>query len=317
MFSLIKKLQDLFEKIKGNKGLFFTSLSVVSITGIFLFMYLILTMTGSVKEEVYSSIESNYVTKLNSLFNSKRDNYTALANTILADQRIIDALASNNKAYLNTQVTLFNELYKTNPYQSSFIEFFSVLESAETVSQTIASILRSKSQVFGLEIQQDGVFITLVKPVFSKGQFIGLIEVKQSVHSLKNNFEMTNDNFVFLLDKKMQIRLSLKAKSGKYKEVIANYSVLQNAYTSRFYSKITDSGEEHFKETSKVGHGADDIYYRSYKEAADINGATIGLYVIGQKVEENNGFVNIADNMVKSVTYVSLGLVISILLFMF
>ena len=38
---------------------------------------------------------------------------------------------------------------------------------------------------------------------------------------------------------------------------------------------------------------------------------------MGEQIEKNNGFVNIADNMIKSVTYVSLGLVISILLFMF
>ena len=49
----------------------------------------------------------------------------------------------------------------------------------------------------------------------------------------------------------------------------------------------------------------------------DINGVTVGYIILGEKVQGSNGFVNIVDNMTKSVTMIALGLVISILLFMF
>ena len=53
------------------------------------------------------------------------------------------------------------------------------------------------------------------------------------------------------------------------------------------------------------------------KEVVDVNGVTIGYIIMAEKVQGSNGFVNIVDDMTKSVTLVSLGLVISILLFMF
>ena len=60
MFSFIKKLQELFNKVKQNKGLWFTSISIISISGIMIFMYIILTMTETVKNEVYTSITGSY-----------------------------------------------------------------------------------------------------------------------------------------------------------------------------------------------------------------------------------------------------------------
>jgi hypothetical protein len=178
-------------------------------------------------------------------------------------------------------------------------------------------LLLTKSQIFGIEVQQDGVFITLIQPMYIGTKFIGLMELKESIHSLKYEFEAKDNHFVFLLNKKMLVRLSLKTKSGRYKNVVNDYLVYQSAYSSRFYSKITDNGEESFNKAIKEKHDSDDVFFRTYKSAIDINGAEIGLYVVGEQIEKNNGFVNIADKMVKSVTMVSLGLVISILLFMF
>jgi hypothetical protein len=78
-----------------------------------------------------------------------------------------------------------------------------------------------------------------------------------------------------------------------------------------------ETGPDLFAYERRIGYGTDDAYFRTYKKATDINGADIGLYVIGEGVEKNNGFVNIAEGMVNSVASVSLGLVTSILLFMF
>ena len=58
-------------------------------------------------------------------------------------------------------------------------------------------------------------------------------------------------------------------------------------------------------------------YFKTYKEILDVNGVTIGYALIGEQVQGNGGFVNIVDKMTKSVTMIALGLVISILLFMF
>lgn len=317
MFSFIKKIQEMLSRLKKNKGLFFTTLTVLSISGIAIFMYIILTMTGNIKEKVYVSITQSYMKSLNNILNNKKQKYIEISKSILINEKVITAITSNSKKGLSTQSDLFNRIYKKNGLKSLKISFFPLKDTVSTVRNTITSTLRSKSQIFGIEVQQNGVFITLIQPILSKGKFIGLIELKESIHSLRGEFEAQDNNFVFLLNKKMLVKLSLRTKSGRYKGVIQDYLVYQSAYSSRFYSKITDSGEESFAQATKSGHDSDDVFFRTFKTATDINGAEIGLYVIGEQIEKNNGFVNIADNMVKSVTMVSLGLVISILLFMF
>lgn len=317
MFSFIKKLQELLSKAKKNKGLWFTSISVLSISGIILFMYIILNMTNTVKEEVYVSITSSYFKSLENILKDKKQKYIEVSEAILSNTRVLDAMGQNDMVFLDKYVTTINESYAKNELKALSISFFPATDTTSMVRDTITSTMRSKSQISGLEVQQEGVFITLIQPVTVGENFLGLIEIKQSVHSIKDDFEANNNSFVFLLDKKMLVKLSLQAKSGRYKDVVSDYVVYQGAYSSRFYSKISEAGPDLFAYERRIGYGADDIYFRTYKKATDINGADVGLYVIGEGVEKNNGFVNIAESMVNSVTSAALGLVISILLFMF
>lgn len=317
MFSFIKKLQELLSKAKKNKGLWFTSITIISILGIIIFMSIILSLTDGVKEKVYTSISATYFKSLDNVLKEKKQKYLELSEAILSNTKVMDAMGQNDMIFLDQYATHLNEIYTKNELKAISISFFPASNTTSPLRDTIGSTMRSKSQISGIEVQQDGVFITLVQPVMSGESFLGLIEIKQSIHSLKDDFEANNGDFVFLLDKKMFVRLSLQAKSGRYKDVIADYAVYQSAYSSKFYSKVTETGADLFAYERRIGHGADNTYFRTYKKATDINGADIGLYVIGESIEENNGFVNITQKMVKSVAMVSLGLVVSILLFMF
>lgn len=316
MFSFIKKLQELLSKIRKNKGLWFTSISVLSVSTIIIFMYVILNMTSNVKEEVHVSIKENYSKSLENILQDKKHKYLEVAEAILSNTRVLEAMGQNDAIFLDKYATQLNEIYAKNDLRALSISFFPATNTT-TIRDTINSALRAKSQISGIEVQQDGVFITLIQPVLVGENFLGLIEVKQSINSIKDDFEANNNNFVFLLDKKMLVKLSLQAKSGRYKEVVGDYIVYQSAYSSKFYSQIIAAGPDLFAYERRIGYGADDVYFRTYKKTTDINGADIGLYVIGESVEKSGGFVNIAENMVTSVTSVSLGLVTAILLFMF
>ncbi|HFU74804.1 MAG TPA: hypothetical protein ENK66_01015 [Arcobacter sp.] len=317
MFSFLKRLQEFIERIKRNKGLWFTTLTLSSIIGIFLFMYILLNMTNSVKDQVYLSIHEDYHKSLDNILSNKKSQYYSIIQALQTNEELLSALEKNNKQFLINYTQNINEQYKRESLNSIIVSIYPFADKEATVRNTISSTLRSKGQIFGLEVQQSGVYITLIQPIERNGFFYGLVEIKQSIHSIKDEFEASDNNFVFLLDKKMLSKLSLKAKSGRYKDVVTDFIVYQSAYSSRFYTKITDNGEESFKEDVKQTYGADEVYFRTYKKATDINGADIGMFVIGEGVEKNNGFVNIADSMVNSVTSVSLGLVISIILFMF
>ena len=50
-----------------------------------------------------------------------------------------------------------------------------------------------------------------------------------------------------------------------------------------------------FRNALKNSYDSDDKFFRSYKTATDINGADIGLFVFGENVEKNNGFVSLVE----------------------
>jgi hypothetical protein len=317
MFSFIKKLQELISRIKKNKGLWFTSISAISISAIIIFMYIILNMTSNVKDEVYVSITGSYFKSLENILKDRKHKYAEVAEAIISNTRVVEAMGQNDAVFLDKYAMQLNETYAKNDLRALIVSFFPATDATTAVRDTISSAIRAKSQISGIEVQQDGVFVTLIQPVLVGENFVGLIEIKQSINSIKDDFEANNNSFVFLLDKKMLAKISLQAKSGRYKEVVGDYLVYQSAYSSKFYSQIIAAGPELFAYERRIGYGADDVYFRTYKKATDINGAEIGLYVIGEDVEKNGGFVNIAESMVTSVTSVSLGLVTAILLFMF
>ena len=317
MFSLIKKLQELLSKLKKNKGLFFTTLSVLSVSGILLFMYLIMTMTGSIKKDVYVSLTKNSDNSIENLLVSKKDMYNKLSNIIVSQRNVLDSVKSANMEKIRLIENKYNNIFNKKTKYPILFKFYSSLDTKSNYRTTINSLIRSKTQLFGIEVQASGVYLTLVKPMYDKENFIGLIELKQSIHSLKNFYEQKDSIFMFMMNKKMLVKLSLKAKTGKFKNVVSQYVVKQGNYSSRFYSTLGEMDDITFKKSLKLKYDSDDKYFRSYKQVTDINGLEIGLFVFSDRVEKNDGFVSLVDKMVKSVTYVSLGLVISILLFMF
>jgi len=317
MFSLIKKLQLMLSNLKKNKGLFFTIITILSISGIVLFMYLIMTMTSSIKQDVYTSIANKSAQSIDNLLKTKKDLYNDLSKLVIVQDETINAIKSTNQNNITIIEKKYNELFQNKTKYPIIFNFYSSLNPNANYRSTINNLLRSKSEVYGIETQASGVYITYIKPVYENKVFIGLVEIKQSIHSIKSYYEMQDSIFMFMMHKKMLVKLSLKVKTGKFKSVVGPYVVKQGNYSSRFYSSLSEMDERTFKHSLKTKYDNDEKYFRSYKQVTDINGLDIGLFVFADRIEKNDGFVALADKMVKSVTYVSLGLVISILLFMF
>ena len=182
MFSLIKKIQELLSKLKKNKGLFFTTLSVLSISGILLFMYLIMTMTSSIKKDVYISLTNNSAKSIDNLLVSKKSLYNNISNLVLSQEKLITTIKSANRENINKFEIKFNNLFNKNKKYPILFNFYSAVDTNTNYRDTINSLIRSKTQLYGIEVHASGVFITYVKPILDNDNFIGLIEIKQSIH---------------------------------------------------------------------------------------------------------------------------------------
>jgi len=157
MFSIIKKFQELFGKLKKNKGLFFTSLSILSIAGISVFIYMIMTMTSSIEKEVHESISDNYTKSIDNLLNTNKLKYSLIANTIINNQNIIKAIKANDKEALTYYEDVYNSTYKKDNKLAIDIKFYPVLQGKLDTREAISELLRTKSGTYGIEVMDNGV----------------------------------------------------------------------------------------------------------------------------------------------------------------
>jgi hypothetical protein len=115
----------------------------------------------------------------------------------------------------------------------------------------------------------------------------------------------------------MLVKLNIKAKSGKFRRLIKDLMIEQRFYDTRFVNSLVEMAPEDFDKMIKEGYIIDGVFYRTFKIVSDINGADIGYILVGELLDKEGGFVKIAKNMTNTITIVALGLVVSIILFMF
>ena len=317
MFSFFKFLQNSLKNIKQNKGLWFTILAVLSITGIFLSLYLLTHMTDNASKEVYNSISTTYQKNFKNKVGEKEREFNRIVLTVLANDNLITNIETNNLVAVQDEVTKYNENLKKSGSNSLNINFYPILTQVNQYRGSVNSTINSRNKTFGLEVLLDGIYFVYLQPIIKNDTLIGVLELKEELHTLKADYSKENSIFLFMLEERMLNKLSIKARNGKYREVLEEMHVEEQKYDGQFFAKIIENGKELYKEMLEVGYSVDDQYFRSVQKVSDINGNVIGLVILGQTVADSGAFVNIVDRMTKMVTTVALGLVISILLFMF
>lgn len=317
MFTLIKRLQDFISNLKKNKGLWFGMITTASIVGIILCMYLLMTMTDSVSKEVYKTMAADYVASLDFQIESKRKQAQTVASVLIQNDALVGAIATGNRANIEQIKTNINNEFTKNGFSDYKANFYSVLNQDQIFRNAINTTITNKQPVFGIEVLSDGIFFVYLHPVERNGNIVGVIELKDSVHILKQQFVDILGNYVFVLNKRMLTFLSIEERTGKFKDITSNYAFDLTKYDSRFALTLTELGEDEFGNLISQPFYVDGGYYRTIKKVTDINGAEIGYMILGESTSTEGGFVNIADSMTKTVTTVALGLVTAMILFLF
>lgn len=317
MFTFIKRLQELLAQLKKNKGLWFTTISVVSISGIFICMYIITTMTDRVSQEVYQSMSKSYEQILDVKMDNKKTEFEKILVAIQQNGTLLNAIENNNTIAMEAVKNFLNEEFVKGGFVDLSIDIINVSNKDKVFRNAINTVISSKRSLYGIEVLNEGVFFTYLLPLARDGNIYGVLEVKESIHSLRGDFVKQSGEYVFLLDKKMLPFISLEAKTGKYKEVNQDYTLENVRYDTKFAASMSTMEEQVYTQFLKNKYAIDQGYFKILKKVTDINGSDIGLIIVGESTEVSGGFVNIADNMTNTVTTVALGLVISIILFLF
>ena len=316
MFSFIKALQNFFSNLKKKKGLWFTTLTVLSIIGISVSMYLLSNMTTSIAKEVYINMSSTYINNLEDKIEDKKNEYKRIILGLQTNDTFKDNL--NNKLVIDSILENYNKNLSEMGFGQITLSFYSISNQINQYKNIVNTVISRKTSSFGFEVLGDGPNIVYLFPIIIDSNVVGVVEIKENIISLKNDIERSKQTiFLFLLQEKMMNNLSDDLKNRRYRLVVDGLRVEEQKYDSSLVSNVAEGGQEEIKELKNNGYLVNDVYFKTYKEVVDVNGVTIGYIIMAEKVQGSNGFVNIVDNMTKSVTLVSLGLVISILLFMF
>ena len=316
MFSFIKALQNFFSNLKKKKGLWFTTLTVLSIIGISVSMYLLSNMTTSIAKEVYINMSSTYINNLEDKIEDKKNEYKRIILGLQTNDTFKDNL--NNKLVIDSILENYNKNLSEMGFGQITLSFYSITNQINQYKNIVNTVISRKTSSFGFEVLGDGPNIVYLFPIIIDSNVVGVFEIKENIISLKNDIERSKQTiFLFLLQEKMMNNLSDDLKNRRYRLVVDGLRVEEQKYDSSLVSNVAEGGQEEIKELKNNGYLVNDVYFKTYKEVVDVNGVTIGYIIMAEKVQGSNGFVNIVDNMTKSVTLVSLGLVISILLFMF
>lgn len=316
MFSFIKSIQNLLAELKKRKALWFTTISIVSILGIMLSLYLLTTITSNIAKEVYENMSVTYKNTLELKLEDKQKEYSEVIVGLKSNDNFKNNL--NNKPLLDPVIDNFNKGLVAAGFNSISFVFYPTANQITQYRNSINTAINRKIPSFGIEVLPEGTFIIYLEPVLVGDNVLGVIEVKENILSLKKEFERDGHRkFLFLMQEKMMSNLSVSARNGKYRTIVDDLRVEEEKYDGKFFTNIIEDDSEGFKEFKKEGYRVNKDFFRTFKEISDINGATIGYIIVGEKVEGEGAFVKIVDEMTKSVSMISLGLVIAILLFMF
>lgn len=317
MFSFIKFLQAFLGRLKKNKGLWFTTLTILSALGILVSMTVINVMTKNVAHKTFLEERKLDSSLLDGYLASRYDSLLTIGGILSIHPQIIanindDAEKTQNDMLTYAKKTINNKI-NIDPIDIHYYDKTLKVKNSENFSFADLA-MESQQNVSGIVVNKQGVRIIGITPVIDKNVSIGAIEVSQSIHALKNDFERMGKEFVFLLNKNQLVFLDLEHKTDEYQDIDDTYKVAFHNYDSKFYINVQHINMEDIFVTKYVN---DANYYTTYNEATDLNGNQIGLFFIGEDANNANSFVKITENMIKSVTTVALGLVISLILFMF
>ena len=317
MFSFFKFLQNFLKDLKKKKGLWFTILGIISISGIFLSLYILTSLTGNVSKEVYNNIATSYVKNYKNRVFKKEESLKKILIAIESDKALVTSIENNDFVSIGQAITSFNEKFNKSGFETLNLSFYPVQDQINQYRNSVNSVISLKSKIFGMEVLQDGIFYVYFEPIIKNDILVGILELREEVHNFKKEYSRDNVIFLFALEEKMLNQLSIKTRNGKYKELVDSLHIEELKYDGLFTSKIIEAGKDEFKNMLEIGYSVDDTYFRAAQRVSDINGNVIGIIVFGETVDGSGAFVNIVHDMTKTVTTVALGLVISILLFMF
>jgi len=316
VFGFIKMLNNLMTKLKKNKRLWFTTIFIAACVGIGLALLMLISTTDSISKEVYVSQTKELTDTYKDLEKIQEIKLQEISMLVSYDKSVVKAIEDNNIESIAKIKEEISTKLNQKEQNTLSLNFYSAQNNKEKFRNSVISAMQTKNNIFGIEVLFDGVFYIYLSPVIKDDKVIGIVEVKESIYSIKNSFDRRAKEFTFLLDKKMLPFLSLKSRDGVYNDTGKNHLINTKMHKSKIVSYINSLDEKTLEHLTTEDYISDKEYFLNSTIIRDINGVDIGLIILGESISEESGFINMVQKMANQVVMITLGLIVSLLLFL-
>ncbi|MGE4398969.1 MAG: hypothetical protein AB7D29_05530 [Campylobacterales bacterium] len=318
MFGMVLKFQAFMERLKKNKGMWFTTLTTVAILGIIGTLYYLNSMTTRAAKNLYEGTNASYFYDLDSKINDSTQKLEASAALLVANQAFTAALG--NAATANAQLKKVGEDLSKISKSPVVAEFYTknlvkVASSADNAvlngqpydySKGLQKALTSNQPVSGLEYQDGQVFIRVLYPTAN-----GILEIKKSTDFLVDVYSANEKIFQVLLDKDLlDMR---KVQEYKNQKIGKSFISVQSKTDAYFLDKLSNIDID---KTITDKYTLTDEYFVLAKPILDPNGKRLGVVVIGEQILKENGLPKMVKSISNGLTTAALGLVVALLMLM-
>ncbi len=304
MFSFIKWFSSLMENAKKKKGLWFTLLTTVSLMGIFASLYFVNFLVSDVAQKTYENQKNHYVLSFKNKIISQNEYTEAVALTLSKNKYIADDFFSNDQ---NSTINIAKKSKEIVGKINSALGKKSISISYEKVSKI--------SKIIGIDITKNGAVFKSSVPMIDKNGTIMSVVVTKNIDTLVEKYKKQDKVFAFLLTESSSHKIDRKLKKSVYVSYHDKFYIKSATYDKSFVDQLksVDFGGK----LEENGFIKDSKYFYVYQKVYDVHGDYAGLAFVAEQVKDDNSFVNLVKNLVNSVTMVALGLIVSMLLFLF
>jgi hypothetical protein len=304
MFSFIKWFGSLIENAKKKKGLWFTLLTSISLMGIFASLYFVSFLVSDVAQKTYENQKNHYVLGFKNKIISENAYTEAVAIAIAKNKDIADEFFSSE-----------DNVAENIKKKSKAIED-KINSSLGKKSLSISYEEGKKAnKIVGIDITKNGAVFKSSVPMLDKNGTIVNIVLTKYIDTLVENYKKEDKEFAFLLSESSSHKIDRELKKSAYTSYHDKFYIKSSAYNKTFVEQLksVDFGGK----LEENGFIKDSKYFYVYQKVYDIDGDYAGLAFVAEQVKDDNSFVNLVKNLVNSVTMVALGLIVSMLLFLF
>lgn len=320
MFSMILKLQALFEKLKKRKALWFTTITTMALLGVLSTLYYLNSMPHRATKNLYESTNTSYFNDLDSKINDSLFNLEIIGSMLLSNPDFKAALSlQDNIPAMMEKLNTFDanlrviakydvvlEIYTKNLVKIASSSSTPILTPDVYDSEELQKVVTSNQALSGIGYEDGQVFLRALFPIPN-----GILEIKRPADFLFDTYAASGKIFQILLDKDT---LDMKKlQSFKYQKIGKNEVSVQTKVDNEFLQKIADLD---FEKIIADKYLLSDDYFILAKPLLSSSDKKVGVIIVGESIAKENGLPKMIKKISTGLTTAALGLVVALLVLM-